>query len=49
MLMEAACIGGLLVMVIMKMYFGQNDLQAFIPQMSVFAVAAFRMLPPVEG
>jgi len=45
--MEAACIGGLLVAVIMKMYFGQNDLQAFIPQMSVFAVAAFRMLPSV--
>lgn len=44
---EAACMTGLLSAIILKMYFGQKSFQAFIPQMAVFAVAAFRMLPSV--
>ncbi len=44
---EATCMSGLLVAIIVKMYFGQREIQAFIPQLSVFAVAAFRLLPSV--
>lgn len=44
-IMETVCIGGLLVTLSMKVYMGGSDLDSFIPIMSVFAIAAFRMLP----
>ncbi len=44
---EATCMTGLLAAIIVKLYFGQKDLIAFIPQLAVFAVAAFRMMPSV--
>ena len=44
---EATCMSGLLVAIIIKMYFGQREIATFIPQLSVFAVAAFRLLPSV--
>lgn len=44
---EAVCISGMLVAVIIKMMFGQGDLVEFVPQISTFAVAAFKMLPSV--
>lgn len=43
-LMEALCISGLMLVVIFKLYRGVY-LEYFIPTLSVFAVAAFRMLP----
>lgn len=42
--METICISGLLLIVCVKIYLGA-DPAAFIPTISVFAVAAFRMLP----
>ncbi len=44
-LMETICIGGLLVTVIIKLQIDETDITSFIPTLSVFAVAAFRMLP----
>lgn len=44
---ETVCMTGLLLAVIIKMLFGQKDIIAFIPQLAVFAVAAFRLLPSV--
>lgn len=45
---EATCMTGLLAAVIIKMFWGQKeDIAAFIPQLAVFAVAAFRLLPAV--
>ena len=44
---EATCMSGMLLAIIIKMYFGQKDMTEYIPQLSVFAVAAFRMLPSV--
>ncbi len=44
---EATCMSGLLIAILIKMYFGQREVQAFIPQLAVFAVAAFRLLPSV--
>lgn len=44
-LMETVCISGLLLTVIVRMQIGMGDIQAFIPTLSVFAMAAFRMLP----
>lgn len=45
---EAICMTGLLLAVIVKMFWGQkDDFAVFIPQLSVFAVAAFRLLPAV--
>lgn len=46
-IVEAVSIGGLLVAIIIKMLWGQKDFQEFIPQLTVFAVAAFRLLPSV--
>lgn len=44
-IMETVCICGLLLTVIIKLM-GQNaDVKSFIPTLSVFAIAAFRMLP----
>lgn len=45
---EAVCMSGLLLAVIIKMFWGQkDDITEFIPQLAVFAVAAFRLLPSV--
>lgn len=44
---ETVCMTGLLMAVIIKMFFGQKDIIEFIPQLAVFAVAAFRLLPSV--
>lgn len=44
---EAVCMTGLLLAVIIKMCYGKKDLVDFIPQLAVFAVAAFRLLPSV--
>ena len=44
---ESVCMTGLLLAVIFKMFLGQREIDAFIPQLAVFAVAAFRLLPSV--
>lgn len=45
---EAVCMTGILTAVLIKMFWGQkDDFATFIPQLSVFAVAAFRLLPSV--
>ena len=45
---EAVCMSGLLLAIILKMFWGQrNDITSFIPQLAVFAVSAFRLLPSV--
>lgn len=43
-LMEAVCISGLMLVVAFKIYRGV-DMEYFVPVLSVFAIAAFRMLP----
>lgn len=44
-IMETVCICGLLLTFIVKVAFFHTDMKSFIPALSVFAVAAFRMLP----
>ena len=44
---ETVCMTGLLAAVIMKLFAGQKEITDFIPQLAVFAVAAFRLLPSV--
>lgn len=44
---EAGSMTGLLLAVILKMYLGQGEFQSFVPQIGVFAVAAFRLMPSV--
>ena len=44
---EAVSMTGLLIAIIIKMHFGQKELIDFVPQLSGFAVAAFRLLPSV--
>ena len=44
---EASSICGVLAAVIFKIYFGHGSLDTFLPQMTVFAIAAFRLLPSV--
>lgn len=46
-IIEMVCMTGLLLAVIIKIFFGQRDLVEFVPQLAVFAVAAFRLLPSV--
>lgn len=46
-IVEMVSISGMVIAVIIKMYFGQRDFIAFIPQLAAFAVAAFRLLPSV--
>lgn len=43
-MMETFCIGGMMLVIILKLYRGV-DLSYFAPMMSVFAIAAFRMMP----
>ncbi|MGO5209211.1 ABC transporter ATP-binding protein [Bacillota bacterium LCP21S3_D8] len=44
---EASCMAGLLLAILVKMFWGQKELIEFIPQLTVFAVASFRLLPSV--
>lgn len=44
-MMETVCIAGLLTTVIVKLQIEGADIKSFIPILSVFAIAAFRMLP----
>lgn len=46
-IIEMVCMTGLLASIIFKIFFGQKDLIEFLPQLAVFAVAAFRLLPSV--
>ncbi|MCI9662304.1 MAG: ABC transporter ATP-binding protein [Lachnospiraceae bacterium] len=47
-IVEPVCMAGLLIAVIVKMFYGKkDDISTFIPQLSTFAVAAFRLLPSV--
>ena len=46
-IIEMVCMTGLLLAIIFKIFFGQKDLIEFVPQLAVFAVAAFRLLPSV--
>lgn len=43
--METVCISGLLLTMAVKVYAFDTDLVEFIPSLSAFAIAAFRMLP----
>lgn len=43
--MESVCICGLLITLIVKLTVLKEDVTTFIPSLSVFAIAAFRMLP----
>lgn len=43
--METMCICGLLITLVVKMMWFNEDITNFIPALSVFAIAAFRMLP----
>lgn len=44
---ETVCMTGLLLAIIVKMLYGQKSIEEYIPQLAVFAVAAFRLLPAV--
>ena len=44
-IMETVCICGLLLAVIVKLLTDDTDVTSFIPTLTVFAIAAFRMLP----
>ena len=46
-IIEMVCMTGLLAAVLFKIFFGQRELIDFVPQLAVFAVAAFRLLPSV--
>ncbi len=46
-IIEMVCMTGLLTAVLVKMFFGQKELSEFVPQLAIFAVAAFRLLPSV--
>lgn len=46
-IVEAVCMTGLLVAIIIKMFFGEADIIYYIPQLAVFAVAALRLMPSV--
>lgn len=46
-IIEMVCMTGLCLAIIFKIFFGQKDLVEFVPQLAVFAVASFRLLPSV--
>lgn len=46
-IIEAVCITGLLIAIIVKMFWGEADIVYYVPQLTVFAVAAFRLMPSV--
>lgn len=43
--METVCICSLMIAMILKIVVAKSDIASFVPTLSVFAVAAFRMLP----
>lgn len=45
-LIETVCIGAILLVLVVKLYMGQ-DLNGMIPQLAAFAMAAFKLLPSV--
>lgn len=46
-MVEAVCMTGLLIAIVIKLNFGRKEIADFIPQLATFAVAAFRLLPSV--
>lgn len=44
---ETVTMVGLLLAILLKIHIGQNNLSEFIPQLTAFAVAAFKLLPAV--
>lgn len=44
---EAVAMSGLLIAIVVKLIFGEADMQYYIPQLTVFAVAAMRLMPSV--
>lgn len=46
-LVEAVSMTGILVAVVVKLLFGEADMTYYIPQLTVFAVAAMRLMPSV--
>lgn len=46
-IVETVAIVGLVLAIVVKLLFGHGALETFVPQMAVFAVAAFRLLPSV--
>lgn len=46
-IVETVCICGMLFAIVIKIFFGHGEITNFIPQITVFAVAAFRLLPSV--
>jgi len=46
-IVEAVCMTGLLLAIIFKLLWGTADMVYFVPQLTVFAVAAFRLMPSV--
>lgn len=44
---ESTCMTGMMLAIIVKINYGQKALIDFVPQLAVFAVAAFRLLPSV--
>ena len=46
-IVEAVCMTGLVLAIIIKILFGEAEMIHFIPQLTVFATAAFRLLPSV--
>lgn len=46
-IVEAVCMSGLLIAIIIKMVFGEADIIYYVPQLAVFAVAALRLMPSV--
>ncbi|MCM1251794.1 MAG: ABC transporter ATP-binding protein/permease [Clostridium sp.] len=46
-IVEAVCMTGLLLAIIVKMFLGEADIIYYIPQLGVFAVAALRLMPSV--
>ncbi len=46
-IVEMVSITGLLIAIIIKMKYGKTDIITFIPQLSAFAIAAFRLMPSV--
>ena len=44
---EAGAMTGMLIAILIKMFWGQKELMDFVPQLSVFAIASFRLLPSV--
>ena len=44
---ETVVMSGLLFAIIFKLYFGHGELTTFVPQLTAFALAAFRLLPSI--